>query len=85
MAMRGEALAQQRAHGDGEHDGLYSNAFAEAGMKAGVALGFSGAPPETSTTEALPTTRRELDMPLPAGDTPAKLANAPRPPAPTGP
>jgi len=49
MAMRGEALAQQRAHGDGEHDGLYSNTFAEAGMKAGVALGFSNEPPETST------------------------------------
>ena len=39
-------------------------------MKAGVALGFSDEPPETST-EALPTTRRELGTPLPAGNTPA--------------
>ena len=68
----------------GEHDGLYGNAFAEAGMKAGVALGFSNEPPETST-EALPTTRRELGTPLPAGNTPAKLASAPKPPAPVGP
>jgi len=48
MAMRGEALAQQRAHEDGEHDGLYGNAFAEAGMKVGVALGLSDEPPEMS-------------------------------------
>jgi len=84
MVMRGEALAQQRAHGDGEHDGLYSNAFAEAGMKAGIALGFSDEPPETST-EALPTMKRELGTPLPAGNTLAKLASAPRPPAPIRP
>jgi len=85
MAMRGEALAQQRAHEDGEHDGLYGNAFAEAGMKVGVALGLSDEPPETSI-EALPTTtRRELGTPLPAGNTPAKLASAPRPPAPIRP
>jgi len=53
-------------------------------MKAGVALGFSDEPPETST-EALPTTRHELGTPLPAGNTPAKLASAPRPPALVGP
>ena len=32
----------------GEHDGLYGNAFAEAGMKVGVALGLSDEPPEMS-------------------------------------
>jgi len=73
---------EQRAHA--EPNGLESNASATAGTEAGIASGFSGAPLETSI-EALPTTRRELGMPLPAGDTPAKLANAPRPPAPTGP
>ena len=78
------AARQRRSRTGGEHDGLYGNAFAETGMKAGVALGFSNEPPETST-EALPTTRRELGTPLPAGNTPAKLASAPRPPAPVGP
>jgi len=69
----------RRAHA--EPNGLEGNASVTAGTEAGIASGFSDAPPKTST-EALPTTRRELGTPLPAGDTPAKLANAPRPPAP---
>jgi len=73
---------EQRAHA--EPKGLEGNASVTAGTEAGIASGFSDAPPETST-EALPTTRRELGMPLPAGNTPAKLANAPRPRAPIGP
>jgi len=73
---------EQRAHA--EPNGLEGNASVTAGTEAGIASGFSDAPPETST-EALSTTRRELGMPLPAGDTPAKLASALRPPAPVGP
>jgi len=73
---------EQRAHA--EPNGLEGNASVTAGTEAGIASGFSDAPPETST-EALPTTRRELGMPLPAGDTPAKLASALRPPVPIGP
>jgi len=73
---------EQRAHA--EPNGLEGNASVTAGTEAGIASGFSDAPPETST-EALPTTRRELGMPHPAGDTPAKLASAFRPPAPIGP
>jgi len=70
---------EQRAHA--EPNGLEGNASVTAGTEAGIASGFSNALPETST-EALPTTRRELGIPLPAGDTPAKLASALRPPAP---
>jgi len=73
---------EQRAHA--EPNGLEGNASVTAGTEACIASGFSDAPPETST-EALPTTRRELGTPLPAGDTPAKLASALRPPAPIGP
>jgi len=73
---------EQRAHA--EPNGLEGNASVTAGTEAGIASGFSDTPPETST-EALPTTRRELGMPLPAGNTPAKLASALRPPAPVGP
>ena len=46
----------------GEHNGLYGNAFAEAGIKAG---GFSDEPPEMSI-EALPTTRCKIGALLPA-------------------
>jgi len=66
-----------------EPNGIEGNASVTAGTEAGIASGFSDAPPETST-EALPMMRRELGMPLPAGDTPAKLARL-RPPAPVGP
>ena len=70
---------ERRVHA--EPNGLECNASVTAGTEAGIASGFSDAPPETST-EALPTTRGELGTPLPASNTPAKLANAPRPPAP---
>jgi len=58
---------EQRAHA--ELNGLEGNASVTAGTEAGIASGFSDAPPETST-EALPTMRRELDVSLPSGDTP---------------
>jgi len=73
---------EQRAHA--EPNGLEGNASVTAGTEAGIASGFSNAPPETST-EALPTMRRELDVSLPSGDTPTKLTSALKPLAPIGP
>jgi len=73
---------EQRAHA--EPNGLEGNASVTAGTEAGIASGFSDTPPETST-EALPTMRRELDVYLPSGDTPTKLTSALKPLAPIGP
>jgi len=73
---------EQRAHA--EPNGLEGIASVTAGTEAGIASGFSDTPPETST-EALPTARRELDVYLPSGDTPTKLTSALKPLALIGP
>jgi len=54
---------EQCAHG--EPNGLEGNTSVTAGTEAGIASGFSDAPPETSI-EALPTTRCEIGALLPA-------------------
>ena len=59
-------------------------AMSDAFRPAGIAPGSSDAPPETGV-DALPTTRRKLGVPLPAGDTSTKLASAQKPLAPIGP
>jgi len=84
---QGESLPHASANEPEQHaepNGLEGNASVTAGTEAGIASGFSDAPPETST-KALPTMRRELDVSLPSGDTPTKLTSVLKPLAPIGP